>query len=423
LQEHLYGSSFIDCDVDLWHWLDELTTANVKLIFKGLCGNVSYTDNDISISIIDRNQIFKNEYRNSVGESFYSIVDFPSVDPDFVGRPIRKVFGYIESTIPVNIDYVLTNPTTSDNRVFIVTNDETNLGSVSTTVPASPSSTTTRTYLTSSSGFRVGDSVWIDSSLGAGFDEFVFVTGVGANYIDHTSITNVAASTDVVKRSFVGNVNIFKNNILYKPRFGRDFLEYTDATNRVAGFTFSTNLEVNLSIPSNITPQDLIYCRAYGHKVSSTIGGNPFGSNSSTTNSLTNGVVLLYDVLKTYLGLSESEINTTQFTSIESTTTDEIGFALPSDRNKDFPKYSDIITEISKTLLLRVFLDSNNKWSISKLAPLTTPTKTIQDDEVLKDSFNYFFDYSDIISDSIVAYNKKEVSDKNEVSQESFSRI
>lgn len=423
LQEHLYSSSFNNCDVELWHWLDELTLTNVKLLFKGLCGNVTYNDNDVSILVIDRNQIFKNEFRNIVGSSYYSITDFPNIDPNFSNRPIRKCFGFVDKLVPVNIDYVANNPTTSDNRIWICTNDETNLGSVSTTVPASPASTTTRTYLTSTNGFRVDDTVWIDSSSGPSFDQYVTIIAVGANYIDHETVGTAAASASVVKRSFVGNVKIYKDNELYVAKYGRDFTEYTDGTNKVAGFQFTTTLEANLTLPSNLKTTDLVYCRVYGHKVTATLGGNPFGSNSTTTSSLTNGIVLLYEIIKSYLGLPESDIDTAAFTSLEATITDEIGFVVPYQRQLDFPLISDIITKIAQTLLLKVFLNDDNKWTITQIGPIGTTTKTIEDDEIIKDSFAYSFDYNDIVSDVIINYNRKEVSTRNEISNDSFDKV
>jgi hypothetical protein len=423
LQEHLYASSFLNCDIDLWHWLDSLTTSNISLVFKGLCGNINYSDSDLTISVLDRNKIFKNEYRHALGESFYGSSGFPNCDPNYLNRPIRKVFGYVENTIPVNIDYQATTPAITDNRDWICTNDETNLGSVSTTTPASPACTTTRTYLTSIVGFRVGDSVWIDSISGTGFDGFVYVTTVGANYIEHVAIGTLAAVGSTIKRNFVGNVKIFKDSTVYSAIYGRDYVEYTDATNKVAGFSFNTTLEANLSIASNLNPQDLVYARVYGHKVTSTIAAVPLGSNSTTTNGLTNGVVILYDLLKVYLGLTESEINTTQISTLTSSITDEIGFVLPYSESNDFPTYADILTRISQTLLLKIFQDTNNKWTISQIGPIGTPSKTIEDDEVILGSFSHAFNYSDITSNVIVNYNKKEVSTRNEISNESFSRV
>lgn len=422
LQEHIYASSFKNCDIDLWHWLDELSIPNLNLIFKGICGNIQMTDSDISISVIDRNQIFKNEYRHAVGESFFGSTAFPNCEPNSLNRPIRKVFGYIEKMVPTNIDYVSSNPTTSDNRTWIVTNDETNLGSVSSTVPASPVSTTTRTYLSSVNGFRVGDSVWIDSSAGSGFDGFVYITAVGANYIDHAAIGTAAASASVVKRSFVGNVKIFSNGVLYDAIYGRDYAEYTDATNRVAGFAFDTALETNLSMPSTLSTFDLVFCRAYGHKVTSTLGGNPFGSNSTETGSLTNGIVILYDILKSHLGLAESEIDLTEFTNLEGTVIDEIGFVVPQSKTNDFPSYSDLIVKIATTLLLKVFQNTDNEWSISQIAPIIGGGLTIEDDEILKTTFKHSFEYEDILSDIIVTFKKQEVSNDNQVSNDSFSR-
>lgn len=418
LEHHVYDSSFNQADVKIYHWLGkELDSNNIKLVYNGIIKSLDYSDRDISIKMVDRIDIFNKDYRNQVGASFFSLSDFPNLNPNAAGYPIRQVYGYVKGFVPVNIDYVIEGQTTSDNRDFVVINEDSNLGSVSTTVPASPASTTTRTYLTSAVGFQVGDSVWIDGAT----DYFVKVTAVGANFIDHAAIGAPANTGETVKRSFVGNVYIIQEQVVYEAMYGRDYDEATFAQN-TAGFSFDTSLESNLSIPNTLSGNDVVFCNVYGHKNTVTLGGPAFGSNDSTLGNLAQGVVILFDLLKKS-GLSESEINTASFTALQSSNTDRIGFAIPETSSGSFPSYKNIFTSSDSggvlfTLLLRFLVDNDGKWKISQLGPSVSATKTIDDTEILEGSIGYDFDYSDIISDVFVEYLKQEkTTDANRTSE------
>ena len=419
---HLYDSSFNLAPIKIYHWLDTLITANVKLITQGLCGDINYNRDAISIVVFDSNKIYETDYRHST-DSFYDFSTFANLDPNFEARPIRKVYGVVDGFIPVNVDFVEVAPTTSDNRDWLCAKPASNLGSVSTTVLSSPSSTTTRTYLTSADGFRVGDSVWIDSNAGSGFDEFVLVTAVnktGSHYIDHATITNVAANPDVVKRSYVGNVGIVKDGVFYQALYGRDYDEYN--VSDVYGFSFTTTMESNLSLPSNLATVDLVFCRVYGNKNTATLGGPSFGSDSTETGNLTNPVVILYELIKN-AGITESEINTSSFSSLEATVTREIGFAIPHNSTQEFGTYKDIFSEILASEIMRLSFDDNNLYKLSQAGPIGTIDKTVDESLIIVDSFNYYFNFQDVISTVIVQYQSREVSRKNTIGETSYLAV
>jgi len=420
-EKHVYDSSFNLADIDIYHYLGELTTDNVKLIFQAVTKKPSYNDRTVVFNLLDRTDVFNTAYRNPTGISFYNTTRFPNLDPVFDRRPIRKVYGVVQGFIPVNIDFNKT-ATTSNNRTWICIADNSNLGSVSATVPASPASTSTRTYVDDTTGLRVDDSVWIDSSAGAGSDEYPIITGVGANYIDHATITNPAASASVVKRSFVGNLTLFKDNVAYSLLYGRDYDEYTDGTNKVAGFTLTNNFEANHSIAVPLEPFDVLYGRIYGQKNTTTLGGGAFGSDSSTTGNLTQAVVIFFDLLKN-LGLPESVIDTATFTALQGTNTDEIGLAIPEFSINDFPNYKTIINRINQSILGKIFVDDDNKWTLRLTGPAAAVDKTIEDDEILRNTFRYELDYQDIISDIIVQYAGREINEKHAAGSDSFSRV
>lgn len=428
LQRHIYESSWNRIDISLYHWLDELITDNVKLVSKGFCSSIRSNDNQISIRIFDNNEIFDSEYRNVAGLSFYAVSAFPNLDPFYESRPIRHVYGVVDGFIPVNIDYVAESPTTSDNRDWICINPETNLGSLSVNPLVSPSSTATRTYLSNAEGFRVGDTVWIDSASGSGFDEFPIVTAVnksGNHYIEHLSITNVATSSDVVKRSFVGRVDIFRQSVKYTARYGRDYDEYTDGTNKVAGFSFNTSMESNTGITGTLDASDLVFARVYGNLNTETLSASGFGSDSTETGNLAQAIVVIYSIMKNHLGLTEADdLDTATFSSLQGSVSDEVGFAVPHNDDQNFPSFRSLLTELFQTALLKLFYNDDLKYSLVQTGPKGAVDKTIEDDEILKGTFSYGFDYKDIRSDIFVEYARKQVSDRNEkVGEGSFSAV
>lgn len=423
LQEHVYESSFNNAVIEVYHYLDTLTVANTKLITSGFCGNVSHSEGTTSIEVFDNRALFENEFRHVDGMNFFASGTISGLDLDFEGRPVRKVFGVVNKFIPVNIDFLDPGSTTT-NRDWVCMNPHDNLGSVTATVSASPASTTTRTYVDDADGLRVGDTVWLDKAT----DEYVTITVVnktGSEYIEHAAlVSGASAAADTVNRSFIGSVTIARTG--FAPlvlKFKQDYTEYTDGTNKLAGFTLNDNFESNYTSatePFNansgspvLEPSDLIFCRVYGNTNQETLGGPAFGSDSVNTGSLAQAIVIIYSILKNNVSLTEAEIDTTTFTSLQSSNADEVGFAIPQKIGDDFPKYKDLLSEIFQSLLLKFTIDDSNLYTIMETAPIGSVDKTIKDDEILKNSFRYNFDYKNIISDVIVEYAPVEVSTKN----------
>ena len=412
-EKHVYDSSFNQAEVVVYHWLGKLSAANLKEVFRGIASAVSYSDEQITVRLYDRVDTLKSEFRH-VGtgvKSFFATSDFPALDPKFHGRPIRGVWGVVGGFVPVNVDQVVQSPTTSDNRDWVVLSGQSNLGSVTTTVPASPASTATRSYLTSAVGFRVGDSVWLDRAVGT--DEYRLITAVGANYIEHSALAGGAmASGDSVKRSFIGSVTVTQNNAKYIALYSRDYTENTGFAAGAAGFSFTTTMEANLGIPSTLSTNDRVHCRVYGHKNAVTLGGPAFGGNDSETGNLTHPIVILFQLLKTYLGIPESGIATAGFVSLQASHSRAIGFAVPAKSTENFPQFKNLIGSILASELLKLFLDSDAKWAAHSLGPLGTVTKTLDDTELApRGQFGYEFDWSDTLSDVIVEYAAREIAE------------
>ncbi len=434
MQLHVYASSFHNAAIDIYHYLDELTVANTKLIASGFCGNVRYLEKTCTIEVYDNRAIFDEEFRHGSGMEFYASGTLSGLDPDMDGRPVRKVYGVVDKFIPVNIDFNATAASTTNNRDWICINPHDNLGSITATVSSSPASTTTRTYVDDVDGIRVGDTVWIDKAT----DEYVEVTVVnktGDHYIEHAAlVSGAAAGSDTVKRNFIGSVTVVREGFApIKLKYKDDYDEYTDGTNKLAGFTLNDNFESSYNAAgepfnsssgsSNLETTDLVYCRVYGNTNQETLGGPAFGSDSENTGNLARAIVVIYSLLKNNVGLAEAEIDTATFTSLESTIEDEVGFAAPERNGEDFPKYRDILTALFQTLLLKFYINDSGLYSIVQTGPLLAVDKTIKDDEILLDTFEYNFDYKDIVSDVIVEYEPAEVNSRNQAGLMSYSKI
>jgi hypothetical protein len=421
-ETHVYDSSFNKGSIKIWHVLgDSISVSNTTLGLDGLMGSVSYNTEKITIETVDRLEEFSDEYRNA-GSSFFNTMLFPNVDPNYIGKPIRYVYGYVTGFVPVNVDYVDNSPTTSDNRDWVVIGEQTGLTDISRTVGGG-THTTTRTYISFAEGIQVGDTVWLDRVSGT--DEYKEVTAVSYTpaYIEHSALISPMANGDAVKKGFVSRVEIIKDNVKYLALFGRDYTTNLSMAGTSSGFSFTTSLEANLSLPSNLSPNDVVFCTVYGRVNDLTAGGPSFGANDAVTNNITNPVMIIYDLMKSRIGIPESRINLTQFASVRSATAAEgLGLVIPKNAQDGFSSFKDIVLDVLQSSLLRVLIDNDLKWSITRLAPLSSSVATI-DEEEITGSFSYSFDYKELASDILVEYKRMERSDNLSISGESFDNV
>lgn len=405
-EKHLYDSSFNRANIYVYHWLDELDVDNIKLIYSGNMSDVSYDQNKVTIKTYDPNKFLDDEFRNPTGDNFYSYDTFPALNPSYFSKPIRQIYGRVDGFVPVNIDYVQDNPTTSDNRIWAVCNGQTGISEISKTVSASPSSTTTRTYLNNCNGINVGDTIWLDGAT----DYYVEVTAVnrtGSQYIEHAAIGAPMASGEFAKRGFVSVVYIRKDNQVYTAKYKRDYT-ITTLANNASGFTFETSLESNLSLASNLSPSDEVFCRVYGRVNDVTLNAVAYGSDNTQTGNMSNPMQILVDLMKRNVGIAEADMNLTSFTTVISSVTSASGMAIPKSSTDNFPTYKDIIVQILKSELIRFYQNDDQEWEVSLVAPVGTAEYEIASDEILRGSFSHDFKYSEILSDVTVEYNKRE---------------
>lgn len=422
LEQYLYDCSFNLASVKIYHALgNTLDADNIALVYDGLMTDVNYDSETVTVKTVDRIDEFKPEYRNEV-ESFYSSADFPNINPTFIGKCIRYVYGYVRGFVPVNVDYVDQSPGTSDNRDWAVIGEQTGLTEVVRTVGGGVH-TTTKTFVSFTEGINIGDTLWLDRVSGT--DEYVEVTNVSRSpaFIEHVAIASPMANGDSVRKGFVSRVEIRQNNVNYLAMYGRDYTVDLSMAAGVSGFSFSTSLESNLSMPENLSPNDTVLCTVYGRVNDLTAGGPTFGANDPDTNNITNPVMVIYDLMKNRLGIPESRINLTDFAALRTATASQgMGFAIPSTSLGGFQSYKNIIIDIIKSALFRIILDNDQKWTLKALAPLLTPDKEIDSTEI-QDGFSCDFEHSDMVSDVIVEYALREISQTVNGPQDSTSQV
>jgi hypothetical protein len=416
LSRHLYGSSFNLADIDMFHYVEDLSLDNIKLVYKGTTKDVRYTDKEISLSITDRNDVLNNEWRLAGERNFFNFTDFPKLDPSAENAPIRYFYGRNFGVIPTNIDYETASPTTSLNRYWAVGISPGTKADIQAFAVASPVSTTTRTYLDSVNGFAVGEEVFIFSNYGGGQSDYRIVTAVGADYIEHAALSYpglTGVGNGWVKRPSITNVRLFKNNVLYKINHTQHFYVFEDATTKVFGIQLLNGIETGLGLADPIGASDLIFCDVYGDVTNLNFAGASYTTTYQPTGNLTNPAVILWDIL-TRAGIKEADLDAAAFTALEASFADKaISFSVPFNGENSFPTYKDIVIKILQSMFWRLILNDSGKWTLSNLVDISSLTSDalIYDEDIIKNSFNYDLNYSELLSETICRYRPRAASE------------
>lgn len=411
LNKHLYYGSFKNRELLLYHWLDDLDVDNIKLVAKSRMDSLVWSDSQLTIKLFDAVDVFEKEFRSSIsGTNFYSSSDYVRLDPAFQGKPVRYVYGIVDGFVPVNTAHVVDEAAAGDNKEYKVCSNGTAAHEATATVPSSPASTTTRTYLTSAQGFTVGDTALINKAT----DESVLIIDVSYGptpYIDHAALSSGAASNgDTVIRNPVARADIFHQGVKYTALYGRDYTTTVDSSD-ILTLDFDTSLESNLGMPGILNTSDSVVLRVYGKTNDVTLGGNPYGDDDPSGGNLQALAPILLDVFKRHAGISEDDINVSSFTQLLSDCPDRLGFAIPEESSGKFPKIRELVADLCQTGIVSVYQDADLDWKATRIKAIDSVTGTLTDDTILSKSVSYEFNYSDLYSDVVVTFGKREKSD------------
>lgn len=115
LFENAYSDAYTDCSCEIWTVLGQLDTTRVRKIFTGKIKGVSLNDVEMKLNLIEDTSLFERSYVGRVWEDETS-----TLDPSATGVRIPLIYGLTRWIKCVNVDYINTGATTSDNRIWAV---------------------------------------------------------------------------------------------------------------------------------------------------------------------------------------------------------------------------------------------------------------------------------------------------------------
>lgn len=429
----LYYSSFNLADFSCFHLLGELAVENIKRISYGRCGNISVTDETWSLQCVDRYGLldiaFQGTKDNTIADltsaKLVTTDETPNVDPRFVGRPYREIFGQVHGAPLINVDYNDTAPTTSNNRKWRVNGAGAFTGfNLGYQVAAGGSAT--KTYLAGLSAIPneiTNSRVFFDRASGT--DEYPIITGAGHDgggyYITHLALGGGAmAALDVVHRHpYIQRLYVRQNQIDYEAYPVRDYSWFTGTgITRITQFgqiTFGAGLEASLVLPDTLSPNDTVYA-SLRRGVTQVVGSTTLGAGAG------NLAAIIASILVNQAGISASDLDEASFAAIDSALNDVAGFSVPATTSDDFPDIKSVIAQLLLTGMLRLFINANQKWELGKVGPLEASVASVDKDTIKANSFQASFEYNDLISDVVIEYGFREVPADPFISTSGFSR-
>lgn len=417
--DRLYSDSFNKTKAYIWHYKGYLADRNpnvesfqsdITRVFVGeIGGSILLTDQTVDFTLFDSSQIFDREFRIRLNYdgSAPSSSFFPG------GIPIPLYYGKVEG-----VQFRLDDATPF--RYFVGQTDNRLVKTVGA------GTTTTKVYVGVS-----GDTNGIENGGGLGGfndpsdvvywvegNESSYVTNVGSdgggNYVIVTPAFTVAPTPGhTIQRPKAGSVFIADQNgaphgpLLYSRH-------YTETDVGADYFYIDIN-SANINTDFGFTPDDssLVWGRVYGLLYPSTsalgrlaVTVPPFGASDSA--GMSDGVSILWHILRIHLGLPESEFNKTSWEDLDLNFADHnIGFSVGSLQNQSYPTFRELVADITKSCLLNIYQNNGAVWEISSLGPFSSDNDIVP--EATQAEISYEFDYRDIFSDFVIKYNNQQI--------------
>ena len=419
-EKHLYDSSFHQKRIDVYHYLkdfgqSEILVENLALIIDGRMGNIRYGDDIVTIQISDKLEALDKEFR-SKNASFYGTSDYSGLDPDFIGAPIRTVFGRVGGFVPVNVDTNKESPSVTNNRTWAVRANASALSTATCVVTATSSGTTVT--VDSTAGFWPGDMVE-QNTPGTGFATVVSINSSTSMTFD-TSVS--VTPSDTFDRLTISSVWIIHEQEIFKLRKRTHYTETTLA-NDVLGFTITNNVE-SLFASWGSRPfdpnVDVIVCSVYGQKNTVTLSASSYGTDDADIENLAAPGPVLVEILKENIGVSEDDLDNQAFIDLNTATTEAVSLSIPKTALGTFPTMRELIADFTLTLQARFFKNNDNEFSIARVDSISSTSATLANDEMVRNSFSYELSYRDLASKIEVLYERQERDVRQPLQEETF---
>lgn len=408
--EFAHAWSLNKAQIKVWQCVGDLRPENISEVFTGVCGNYNIRDGAISIQVYDPIKSLEDRYDGKL----FNGIDFPSVDPNFIGTAIPLIYGFNRLVTPVNIDYSGT-PSTTNNRDWCVSEgDIANAAELSRLIDhTSGNNTATTTQLFDASGFHgefffnQGDSIIIKDN---GVNKYARITAVDydTNIITHSSIgARSPVVTDTVERSFVGIITIRDGGAFFDLQYGRDYLT-SNFANGTRGFILTDNFEANYGGLSIFDPSSMILtCRVYGDATlpKKLNGITDFGEVAQKGGAYSNPVTIAWDILRNKVRRFGEIIllDETSWSALSTAFDRPVGVVIPPYGSDSFPSWQEVFKSLLQSELLKLHykIDSGlTKLMITQIGPSGSAVKEISTAEISGAEFNYSYDdiYEEVIA-------------------------
>jgi hypothetical protein len=312
---------------------------------------------------------------------------------------------------PINLTYNEVASTT-DNRSWIVSQGEI-ADSASYTITIDHTGTnnfTTTTLMPTNNYIRAGDYVRLTHSASPEYTVQVN-TRVG-NVITHSSIARTVTAGDTCYRPFISKLVIInEDNLPAYLEYGVHYTltDYSSPTVTGKGFTLVNNFEALIAgFPAIFDPKlHKIYVDVYGEPLITdyAIAATPSAVLPSLGGALSHPVGIIYQLLSEIDSIDlEADIDETSFINATSDIDSglgaemQVGFSIPLTVDGEWPKYSDLISNILVSSLTG-FGQKSGKMQLEyfKSVSADTPDYTLKSDQI--SDVNISIEESDIYSD------------------------
>lgn len=425
-QQIMHTASFNKSDVACWHQCGPQITENISQLLVGsIDTRINYSNSQITFPITDRILNFDDtiNYGSTDGSlEYFDEATFGAsqiIDPDFVGKPIRMVYGKVSGYNGVNVDFDTDAPTTSNNRDWVVGHGQgvAHWDSFSCSAVAAFGTTGFTVSDANAKSFAVGDRLWIDKAT----DQWVTITTItktGANTnIDTGTVISGTIAGATISKSYVRNIYLvdLDNTHWYQMEYGRDYTEANFAQT-TSGITLRSTAESNAGAPTYDPVVHKLFFDVAGKKTLPTVGGVDFDNLKGVAGSYSDDVtylntygaffrpaIVLYDFLKTEFGLAESDIDTDSLLGLDQIDFSTIGFAIPQRTDSvDFPTYKSVLDQILTIVSAKGFFDSNGQFTVRWIDKIVTADVDFLKEDMLGE-LSVEYDYSNIAKYNVMA--------------------
>lgn len=394
LFENAYSDSYADCSAIVWVCFGILEVTRIKKIFTGRISGVQITDTEMSFNLAEDAAFFDRKY---LGRYFQD--ETTLLNPNDVGRAIPILCGVTEWIKCTNIDYISTAPTTSDNRIWAVHDFALGGGEITFTLTGATliSGTTYSVTMSAASGALMLGEQLVRKTVGGNWVNLVQSGGV---FEMNTGGAFVPANGQVFTRP---PVQEFYFQVPSKNDAVTNWLPSThaSASSTVSGgcvCVILTSAFESIATALGITtidPNDFeVWARCIGPGMDQTLNAAYFeGDHQSEV-----GALLWY--LKNAVGLAETEINVSSFTTAlagrppSTTGINEAALINPL-VGTDFETHRDIVGRMLRQIGAIGYFDVDGKFAIKVRDSLAAADWTLTEAEIDAGSLAFELDPTD----------------------------